>query len=277
LCQRFIADSKFGVQKFDVTPQDTEVNPGDNVTLQCKVLNRGGDCVWLKDGLSMGRIPGKYNFKREPPDGDCSIKISDSALKHDDGSWQCQVTQASMHDEALASDEVKLVVREQPHPPRLEEGTSPLPPGSTFKTKAGVKADDLRKLRCVSGKGNPPASLRWFLGSQDVSHLAKQTNQTDAEKPHTWKAVSVLDHAFVKADNRKELKCVAYHSTYNEEAKEPGAGGQGHRDVAVTLNVTYPPEIKLEGSLLKEEQEGASLTLSCAVLDANPPADITWR
>lgn len=86
----------------------------------------------------------------------------------------------------------------------------------------------------MSRKGNPPASLRWYLDSQDVSHLANQTNQTDVEKRGTWQALSVFDYTFVKADNRRELKCVAYHGAYEEG---PGTGGPGHRDVAVTLDV----------------------------------------
>ncbi|CAN7979742.1 unnamed protein product, partial [Ixodes pacificus] len=257
------------VQEFEVTPSDTEVNPGNAVTLRCKVRNRRGECVWLKNGYALGRIPDKYDFEREPQDGDCSVQIRKTTLEEDDGSWQCQVTRASLQDAPLNSNEVKLVVREQPHPPRLEEGTNPLPPGGHFKTKAG----DPRRFQCVSRKGNPPASLRWYLDSQDVSHLANQTNQTDVEKRGTWQALSVFDYTFVKADNRRELKCVAYHGAYEEG---PGTGGPGHRDVAVTLDVMYPPEIKYEGNPREEVEEGASLTLSC-VSDANPPANIVWR
>lgn len=257
------------VQEFEVTPSDTEVNPGNAVTLRCKVRNRRGECVWLKNGHALGRIPDKYDFDREPQDGDCSVQIRKTTLEEDDGSWQCQVTRASLQDAPLNSNEVKLVVREQPHPPRLEEGTNPLPPGGHFKTKAG----DPRRFQCVSRKGNPPASLRWFLDSQDLSHLANQTNQTDVEKRGTWQALSVFDYTFVKADNRRELKCVAYHGAYEEA---PGGAGLGHRDVAVTLDVMYPPEIKYEGNPREEVEEGTSLTLSC-VSDANPPANIVWR
>lgn len=254
-----------GVQEFEKTPTDAEVNPGTEVRLQCQVRNRRGECVWLKNGYAVGKIPDKYDFEREPQDGDCSVLIRKVNLDEDDGSWQCQVTRASLQDAPLNSNVAKLVVREKPHPPRLEEGTQPLT--GQFKTKAG----DLRRFQCVSRKGNPPASLRWQLDGQDVTALANQTNQTDVEKRGTWQALSVLDYTFVKEHNGRELRCVAYHGAY-----EDPSGGPGHRDVSVILDVMYPPEIKYEGHPREEVEEGGSLTLNC-VADANPPANILWR
>uniref|UniRef100_A0A131YFG2 Cell adhesion molecule n=1 Tax=Rhipicephalus appendiculatus TaxID=34631 RepID=A0A131YFG2_RHIAP len=254
-----------GVQEFEKTPTDSEVNPGTEVRLQCQVRNRRGECVWLKNGYAVGKIPDKYDFEREPQDGDCSVLIRKVNLDEDDGSWQCQVTRASLQDAPLNSNVAKLVVREKPHPPRLEEGTQPLT--GQFKTKAG----DLRRFQCVSRKGNPPASLRWQLDGQDVTALANQTNQTDVEKRGTWQALSVLDYTFIKEHNGRELRCVAYHGAY-----EDPSGGPGHRDVSVILDVMYPPEIKYEGHPREEVEEGGSLTLNC-VADANPPANILWR
>ncbi|XP_054927285.1 kin of IRRE-like protein 2 isoform X1 [Dermacentor andersoni] len=254
-----------GVQEFEKTPSDAEVNPGTEVRLQCQVRNRRGECVWLKNGYAVGKIPDKYDFEREPQDGDCSVLIRKVNLDEDDGSWQCQVTRASLQDAPLNSNVAKLVVREKPHPPRLEEGTQPLT--GQFKTKAG----DLRRFQCVSRKGNPPASLRWQLDGQDVTTLANQTNQTDVEKRGTWQALSVLDYTFVKEHNGRELRCVAYHGAY-----EDPSGGPGHRDASVILDVMYPPEIKYEGHPREEVEEGGSLTLNC-VADANPPANILWR
>lgn len=255
------------VQEFEVTPSDTEVNPATDVRLQCKVRNRRGECVWLKNGLAVGKIQDKYDFEREPQDGDCSVNIRKVSLEEDDGPWQCQVTRASLQDAPLNSNTIQLVVREQPHPPRLEEGTNPLTAGSSFKTKAG----DARRFQCVSRKGNPPASLRWQVDGQDVTALANQTNQTDVEKRGTWQALSVLDYIFLKAHNGRELRCTAYHGAY-----EDPSGGPGHRDVHVVLDVMYPPEIRYEGHPREEVEEGGSLTLSC-VADANPTANIVWR
>ncbi|EEC00453.1 secreted protein, putative, partial [Ixodes scapularis] len=273
LAYRFIAVKSKSVQKFLEEPKDTEVNPGEDVTLRCVVENRRGNCAWLMDGVAVGRIQDKYVFERSPMDGDCSLQILNTTLEEDDGSWQCQVTQTALDQEPLASTNIKLVVLESPHPPSIQNGSRLLTPSSNFTTKAG----DSLNFQCVSGKGNPAAFLRWFLDSQDVSHLATQTNETDKEKPHTWKALSVLNYTFNNTDNGKQLKCGAYHVTYGKVVEDPEARGLGHRDVAVALNVKYLPEIKYDGNPPEEVAEGDSLKLSCAVTDANPPASVAWR
>ncbi|XP_064471125.1 kin of IRRE-like protein 1 isoform X2 [Ornithodoros turicata] len=265
---RIANEISWGMQEFEAMPSDTEVNPGSTVSLRCKVRNRRGECVWLKNGFALGKIPGKYELEREPADGDCSVHIYKATIEEDDGDWQCQVTQVSVQDALLSSKVVKLVVREEPHPPRLEESTNPISPGELFKTKA----DDKKRFQCVSRKGNPPAALRWFLDDQELTLLANQTNQTDVEKARTWQAISVLHYAFGKKDNRRQLKCVSYHGTY----ESPTGEGYGHKDVSVTLDVMYPPEIKYEGNPREEVEEGAQLTLRCSA-DANPPANIVWR
>jgi hypothetical protein len=38
-----------GLQKFDKQPEYTEVNPGDDVLMTCKVFNKRGTCSWQKD------------------------------------------------------------------------------------------------------------------------------------------------------------------------------------------------------------------------------------
>ncbi|KAK4873282.1 hypothetical protein RN001_015311, partial [Aquatica leii] len=37
------------VQRFEQQPAYTEVNPGQNALLACKVLNKKGSCSWQKD------------------------------------------------------------------------------------------------------------------------------------------------------------------------------------------------------------------------------------
>lgn len=94
-------------------PSSVEVNPADNAVLTCKVHNRQGECAWLKDGKVVGKIDTKYEFSREPPDGDCSIRIRNAKIEEDDGMWQCQVTQISLTEPTLTSPEVKFTVRGQ--------------------------------------------------------------------------------------------------------------------------------------------------------------------
>ncbi|KAG0426889.1 hypothetical protein HPB47_026032, partial [Ixodes persulcatus] len=210
-----LAANKRLLLKFEVVPSDTEVNPGEDVALQCKVLNRRGDCVWLKDDHIIGSIPGKYNFELEPEDGDCSLQIVKASLEEDDASWKCQVTKATRKGSPITSSAIKLVVLEQPRPPHLEDGSNRLRPGDTLKTKVG----DIRDIKCVSRKGNPPALLQWFLDSQDISHLAQQTNHTDEEKPRTWKAVSFLNYTFTEIPLQRPLSTSATVVALNCEAE----------------------------------------------------------
>ncbi|KAM7314772.1 contactin-2 [Ixodes scapularis] len=268
----YMAVTAEGVQKFKVMPSDTQVNPGENMTLQCQVLNRRGDCVWLKDDQVIGNISGKYSFEMEPEDGDCTLQIVNATLEEDDASWRCQVTKATRKGSPLTSSAVNLVVREQPRLPYLKEVTGSLHLGDRFKTIAG----DTRSFQCVSRKGNPPASLRWFLDSNDISDLANQTNYMDVKKPRTWKALSVLNYNFTEADNRKNLKCVAYHSGYEKTAQEPETEGLGHRDVAVTLDVmSRPNNIRVKPSTDSTFNASEVITLEC-MAQGNPAPEIRW-
>lgn len=98
-------------QQFEVKPSAVEVNPGDSALLMCKVHNRQGECAWLKDGRVVGRIDTKYEFQREPADGDCSVRIRNAKIEEDDGTWQCQVTQISLTEPTLTAPDVKFTVR----------------------------------------------------------------------------------------------------------------------------------------------------------------------
>lgn len=258
----FLVEGIQFLQVFDTLPQDREVNPGELIVIPCKVRNRKGECAWLKDGVVVGKIPGKYTFNREPDDGDCGITITNTQLEDDDGLWQCQVTQASLQELTLTSPEVKLTIREAPYPPRIEDTTIQIGQGDPFTTRA----NEAKRLHCLARKGNPPATLKWFLDDVELTTNVNQTNLRDVEKRKTWQAVSALDMTFTKEDNHKMLKCVAIHDAYDTKAK----------DITVQLEILYPPEISLEGRPKEEIVEGMSLTLRCRA-DANPKANIIWR
>jgi hypothetical protein len=38
-----------GLQRFDKQPEYTEVNPGQDALMTCKVFNKRGACSWQKD------------------------------------------------------------------------------------------------------------------------------------------------------------------------------------------------------------------------------------
>ncbi|EEC00448.1 hypothetical protein IscW_ISCW015842 [Ixodes scapularis] len=92
----------------------------------------------------------------------------------------------------------------------------------------------------------------------------------DVKKPRTWKALSVLNYNFTEADNRKKLKCVAYHSAYEKTAQEPETEGLGHRDVAVTVDVmSRPNNIRVKPSTDSTFNASEVITLEC-MAQGNP-------
>ncbi|XP_028968276.1 kin of IRRE-like protein 2 [Galendromus occidentalis] len=279
-----LSDFVRAVQQFETEPVDVEVNPLQAVKLGCRIRNRKGECVWLKNRRVVGKIPGKYHFSREPGDGDCSITISNTKLEEDDGDWQCQVTMASLEDLGLESREASLRVREAPLPPRIEDDNQH---GDRISARAG----ESRKINCISRMGNPPAYIRWFLGNEEITHSSTQTNATDVSKPKTFVASSLLHYTFEKADHGRTLSCRAYHGAYgaasptsqipiesgyyNDVRHHPTAVSS-YKEVTVTLDVMYKPTVRLEGNPHQDIEEGGNLTVRC-VADANPPANIVWR
>ncbi|OQR77721.1 kin of IRRE protein 1-like, partial [Tropilaelaps mercedesae] len=230
------------------------------------------------------KISGKYQFSREPGDGDCSVIISNTRLEEDDGLWQCQVTTASLEDLGLESREAQLTVREPPQPPRLEEQDTQVTGGDRLAARAG----EPKKVRCVSRMGNPPAFIRWFLGNEEITHSSTQTNASDVAKPRTFTASSLLHYTFEKADNGRMLSCRAYHGAYADVGASHPSLDSGrledphqltataYKEIAVSLDVMYRPTVRMKGNSREDVEEGANLTLQC-VADANPPANIVWR
>lgn len=61
----FIAGAD-GVQRFEQQPSYTEVNPGQDALLVCKVFNKRGSCSWQKDNkvsLHIANFSKKLSYK----------------------------------------------------------------------------------------------------------------------------------------------------------------------------------------------------------------------
>lgn len=110
-----------GLQRFSEQPKYTEVNPGQDALLVCKVIDRRGSCSWQKDNKPVGMYPKKYEWAsgssntigmQSHTSGDCSIWVRSATLEFDDGFWECQVTASDFTtQDALTSQPVRLVVR----------------------------------------------------------------------------------------------------------------------------------------------------------------------
>ncbi|XP_054284580.1 irregular chiasm C-roughest protein-like isoform X1 [Macrosteles quadrilineatus] len=252
------------LQKFDKQPHYSEVNPGEDIRLDCKIFNKRGTCSWQKDNKPVGIYLKKYEWAGNQESGDCSLWIRAATLEFDDGEWECQVTASDFTtQDALTSSPVRLVVRVQPQRPRIEHRSNVVLPGHNVTVKSGDKAT----VKCLSKYGNPPAKLMWFLGEVDVTNMSSQSNSPEIDNPRTWVASSVLEISLDKDHHQRSLRCVAVHESY--PAKSQSA--------EVRLDITYPPETRLVGTPGSDVEEGVDTVVLRCVTDANPPATITWR
>ncbi|XP_069682757.1 irregular chiasm C-roughest protein isoform X1 [Periplaneta americana] len=253
-----------GLQRFDKQPEYTEVNPGDDALLTCKVFNKRGSCSWQKNNKPVGIYPKKYEWAGSQDTGDCSLWVRAATLEFDDGEWECQVTASDFTtQDALTSSPVRLVVRVAPQRPRIEYNTSQVLPGHNVTAQAGERAT----VKCVSRYGNPPARLKWFLGEDEITTNTNQSNSTELDNPRTWVATSVLELSFTKEQHGRMLKCVALHESYSTKSQL----------IEVRLNVRYPPEVRLQGAPTQDLEEGQDSVVLRCVADANPTAKIVWK
>ncbi|XP_039948515.1 LOW QUALITY PROTEIN: uncharacterized protein LOC120766854 [Bactrocera tryoni] len=196
--------------------------------------------------------------------GDCSLWIRSATLDFDDGLWECQVTASDFTtQDALTSQPVRLVVRVVPQRPRLEYEGAHVPPGHNITIDSGA----LATVKCVSHYGNPPATLKWYLGDQEIQPIHPQINNTEPDNPRTWSATSVVQVTAMRERHGDILRCLAYHESYTAKSVP----------VEARLDVKYAPTIRLIGSPeIDLEEDKDALILRC-VADANPPASIVWR
>lgn len=252
------------LQRFDKQPQYSEVNPGDDIRLDCKIFNKRGSCSWQKDNKPVGIYVKKYEWAGSQDAGDCSLWIRAATLEFDDGEWECQVTASDFTtQDALTSSPVRLVVRVAPQRPKIEHRSSQVLPGHNLTVKVGDRAT----VKCLSRYGNPPARLKWFLGDEDVTSKSNQSNSPEMENPRTWVASSILDITVEKSHHARNLRCTALHESYPAKSQS----------VEVRLDVTYPPETRLIGTPGSDIEEDVDTVVLRCVTDANPLASVVWR
>ncbi|XP_049818433.1 irregular chiasm C-roughest protein isoform X2 [Aethina tumida] len=253
------------IQRFEQQPSYTEVNPGQDALLICKVFNKRGSCSWQKDNKPMGMYPHKYEWaSTNQLNGDCSIWIRAAQLEFDDGSWECQVTASDFHtQDALTSSPIRLVVRVPPQRPRIEFNGTQVHPGHNLTTLHG----EVAVVKCVSHYGNPPPVLKWFLDQQEITPSRRQTNTTELDNPRTWLALSVLELTISKENHGRMLRCVAVHESYSTKSSS----------IEVRLDVMYVPTTRLVGIPTTDiEDLKDSVAIRC-VVSANPKASVVWR
>ncbi|XP_071576739.1 kin of IRRE-like protein 1 [Temnothorax nylanderi] len=252
-----------GEQQFLEKPQPyQEVSPGDDVRLRCIVRNKGGECIWQKDRRPVGKHPDKYEWANGGG-GDCTLLIKRANLVFDDGLWECQVTSSDFtRQDALSSDQSRLLVRVKPKKPQLEYAGAPL--GATLTLKEGQEV----MISCVSRYGNPVALIKWFIGNKEVKPTEMQSNRTEVDNQKTWEAQSLLLVRGQREDHGLPIRCVTMHPTSSTPIS-----------AETRLDVHYLPEVRLEMNpqplAVAPEDTVSFLNLRC-LADANPAPSIKW-
>ncbi|XP_012277027.1 hemicentin-2 [Orussus abietinus] len=255
-----------GIQKFEETPQYTEVNPGQDAKLICRVLDKRGQCIWQKDQKPIGMHLKKYEWVGSPDLGDCSLWVRSATLEFDDGSWQCQVTASDFTaQDALASPPSRLVVRVSPQRPQIEYAGALILPGSNVTARAG----EIAMLTCTARYGNPPPLIKWYLGETELRTLRPQVNSTEIDNPRTWSTYSVCQILAERSRYGLPIRCVAVHPAYTNPTMSSST--------EVRFDVQYAPETRLVGVPSGQLEEGRdNLKIKC-LADANPTATVLWK
>ncbi|KAG7206458.1 hypothetical protein KM043_003809 [Ampulex compressa] len=252
-----------GEQRFAETPAIyQEVSSGDDVQLRCRVQDKRGQCIWQKDRKPLGMHPDKYEWA-SGRGSDCTLLIRRASLDFDDGFWECQVTSGDFtRQDALTSLPSRLLVRVKPRKPRLEYG------GTILSTALTLREGQEVTISCVSRYGNPPALIKWFIGSNEMEALREQTNGTEVDSPKTWAAHSLLRIRGQREIHGLPIRCIAMHPS----SVVPSTAES-------RLDIHYSPEVKLETSprlLAAALEDSASfMSLKC-LADSNPIATVKW-
>ncbi|XP_045536543.1 hemicentin-1-like [Papilio machaon] len=257
-----------GVQRFSELPTYTEVNPGEDALLKCRISDKKGICSWQKDNKPVGIYRGKYEWVGEHSavNGDCSLWVRAATLQLDDGQWQCQVTASNYNvQDALSSPPAALAVRVPPQSPRILFNGSHVLPGQNITVPAGSRATVI----CEARYGNPPAYIEWYLERERLTAWS-HTNASEVERPRVWAARSVLEMGATRSAHGKRLKCRAHHPSFPPPY---------YRDSYTMLDVTYVPVASIIGADASElsslEENISVLSLECKA-DGNPKPYVWW-
>ncbi|XP_063980627.1 nephrin-like isoform X1 [Diachasmimorpha longicaudata] len=252
------------IQSFDETPQYTEVNPGQDAKLICRVIGKRGTCIWQKDQKPIGMHLQKYEWVGSPDVGDCSLWVRAATLEFDDGLWQCQVTPSDFtSQDALTSEPARLVVRVSPHRPQIEYAGAVILPGGNVTARAGETAT----LTCTARYGNPPPLIKWYLSHTELRPQGSQMNTTETDNPRTWSTKSICNIAADRSRYGQMVRCEAIHPAYPMMSS----------NTDVRFDVKYAPETRLVGVPPGQLEEGRDkLEIRC-IANANPTASIVWK
>uniref|UniRef100_A0A1B6GGZ2 Ig-like domain-containing protein n=1 Tax=Cuerna arida TaxID=1464854 RepID=A0A1B6GGZ2_9HEMI len=250
-----------------VTPKNAVVNPGDEISISCKVNSALENCQFRfadasEISLKKGRLTqGVEYFGQGLEAGECGAFIKRVEKKHH-GDISCSLTRES--DGIGRVGTMHLIVAIPPEPPtlRVSVGT-----GSGTETGPRVyKEKDQLIATCTVKNGRPAANISWFLGDEPVTEGLPMAVETCMQQDNGLCTIQQnLTRILQAADHKKQLKCVSSHHSFKDRPQE----------TTFEISVTYPPRKKSEPIHFFNLVEGA-LGEAKVTVEANPQPQITW-
>ncbi|KAL7637107.1 UNVERIFIED_CONTAM: hypothetical protein RMT77_012865 [Armadillidium vulgare] len=186
------------------------VDPGERLQLDCGVEGNYRYCFWEKEGeqqshtLQVEDVHGGYIKGLSKPDSikgnECGIVIN-SVSANDHGVWTCKVF---VFAKTLEGSK-RVIVTVKPQLPTLDVNESPLV----------VSEDELKEVTCTVPAARPPAQIRWFVGTEDITTHSSGENVPTDDKG-TYRSASTLRYKFQPRFDRELLKCTIEHPTLQE-------------------------------------------------------------
>ncbi|KAL4229150.1 Immunoglobulin C1-set domain [Mactra antiquata] len=223
-----------------------EAKAGETITLTCTTSNSNPAAVitWIPE-----RSGTNVRSRTEPSPNGGFITISEIDItltsSQTTAPYTCSATNHALG--SFVSDTATVGVL---YPPEAPEITG-------YNEGESIRAGDLVKLRCTALRGNPPATIKWFKGDEEVTDV---TDLSSTSIPTV--EISVVTKA---NDNGAIYKCEASNKATDAPL------------VALRkLTVHFPPASVSITSDPEVARAGYRLRLTCVSATSNPAAEITW-
>ncbi|XP_053999054.1 nephrin [Hylaeus anthracinus] len=265
-------------QYFRVTPRNSSVLEGGDVTIPCEVEHRVGIVQWVKDGFAYviqpsGDIVGHPRLKLigDQNAGIYNLKITDASLT-DDGEYQCQVG-PHLRSKPIRANAHLIVISP---PQKVEISNHP------NRRKIEVKVGESRRLECVVRSAKPAASIVWYRGNVQIKGGDTVITPISIEGDKELQKPGESKKELLKYDTHGSIVIVPTADDndmdYTCEANHPAIPIDMPLRATIKLSVFYLPgmpyiEGYTEGETVKRGQQ---LELTCRSRGGNPPAQIIW-
>ncbi|KAJ8316232.1 hypothetical protein KUTeg_006246 [Tegillarca granosa] len=208
---------------------------GESIDLTCESSNSNPAAVitWISRGR---QIAGTTNEVSESADGGFITKSSISVTlsgQENNVLYECH----AINDQVGTVPITDTVTLNPPGPPMI----------IGYNENDIIKAGDLLHLKCQSVGGNPPATLKWYKGDEELDSEVTVGNTVSA-------SLAVITK---RNDNNAIYTCKAS----NEATPVPLEA------LPKSVTVTAFPQIG---------KAGEQLTLTCITASSNPAASVTW-